>query len=68
MRRVECEMSCVAVGPSANLLTGAQTGDGLHVSGFIAARSLKSRTPVLHVKTIEFLEGNPDGIQTEEWR
>lgn len=65
MRRVECEMPCVAVGPTANLLTGAQTGDGLHLGGFIAARSLKSRTPVLHVKTIEFLEGNPDGIQTK---
>ncbi|HEY6897541.1 MAG TPA: primosomal replication protein N [Rhodocyclaceae bacterium] len=57
-RRVECELPCVALGPVANLVAMANPGDGLQLSGFIAARSLKSRNPVLHVNTIEFLEGN----------
>jgi hypothetical protein len=34
------------------------------VTGFLAARSAKSRTTVLHVKEIEFQEGNENGIQT----
>ena len=56
-RTVECEMLCVALGPTANLLAGAKPGDKVKLSGFLAAKSLKSRTPVLHVDTIEFLEG-----------
>ncbi|WIM05993.1 MAG: primosomal replication protein N [Candidatus Nitricoxidivorans perseverans] len=63
-RRVECEMGCVALGSPALLLTGRKPGDGLCVTGFLAARSVKSRTPVLHVNEIEFLEGNKNGIQT----
>ena len=56
-RKVECEMACVALGPTALLLAGAKPGDAVKLSGFLAAKSLKSRTPVLHVDTIEFLEG-----------
>ena len=56
-RQVECEMACVALGATAQLLAGAKPGDGVKLSGFLAAKSLKSRTPVLHVDTIEFLEG-----------
>ena len=33
------------------------------ITGFIAARSLRSRAPVLHIDTIEFLEGTNHGIQ-----
>jgi primosomal replication protein N len=61
-RTVTCEMQVVALGPSALLLAGARPGDKVRLSGFIAARSLKSRTPVLHVNEIEFLEGNQNGI------
>ncbi|MBS0323032.1 MAG: primosomal replication protein N [Proteobacteria bacterium] len=64
MRRVECEMACVALGANAHLLADSKPGDGMRISGFLAARSLKSRSPVLHVTTIEFLEGNPNGFQT----
>ena len=63
-RRVECEMGCVALGSPALLLTGSKPGDGLYVTGFLVAKSVKSRTPVLHVNEIEFLEGNENGIQT----
>ncbi len=59
---VECEMSCVAVGTPAMLLTGGKQGDGVAVTGFLAARSLKRRTTVLHVTTIEFVEGIENGI------
>ena len=62
MRAVECEMAALALGQTALLLAGAKPGDGLRLSGFLAAKSLKSRTPVLHVNEIEFLEGMNHGI------
>jgi primosomal replication protein N len=65
-RKVDCEMACVALGTTAQLLAGAKPGDSVSVQGFLAARSVKSRTPVLHVTNIEFLEGNENGFQTEE--
>jgi len=61
VRKVECEIPCVALGVNANLIAAIKPGEQaqqLRVSGFLAARSLKHRTPVLHVNTIEFLEGN----------
>jgi primosomal replication protein N len=64
IRRVECEMPCVAIGQPAVLLAASKPGDGVSVSGFIAARSRNSQTPILHVNTIKFIEGNENGIQT----
>jgi primosomal replication protein N len=64
-RKVDCVMDCVVMGPLAQLLTGARLGGALRATGFLAARGLKRKTPVLHVNTIEFLEGNENGIQTE---
>jgi primosomal replication protein N len=61
-RKVECEMNCVSIGAVAGLVGAAALGTGLVVTGFVAARSLKSRAPVLHVKSIEFLEGIENGI------
>lgn len=55
-RLVECELACVAVGGLALLLKEAAPGTALTVSGFLAARSLKQKTPVLHATTIEFEE------------
>lgn len=65
-RKVECEMACLALGSTALLLKDAATGDRLVLVGFIAARSVKSRSPVLHVTNIEFVEGNENGFQTEK--
>jgi len=55
-------MACVALGPTAQLLAGAKPGDAVKLGGFLAAKSLKSRTTILHVDTIEFLEGSHHGI------
>jgi primosomal replication protein N len=55
-RRVECELACVALGPQALLLKEVAPGTALKASGFLAARSIKQQTPVLHVTHIEFAE------------
>lgn len=55
-RRVECEISCVALGDMALLMKEAVPGSALSVKGFLAARSLKQKSPVLHATTIEFIE------------
>ena len=52
----------VAMGQMAQLLAAARPGDALRLTGFLSAKSLKSRTPVLHVNAIEFLEGMNHGI------
>lgn len=62
MRRVECDMNCVALGSVAGMVGSAGLGAELTVIGFLAAKSLKNRTPVLHVKSIEFQEGNENGF------
>lgn len=61
-RKVFLEMDCVVVGNQAQLLATVKPGDEVKVSGFLAARGLKRRTPILHVNTIEFVEGNKNGI------
>jgi len=55
-RRVECELDCLTIGTTAQLMKDVGPGTALTVSGFIAARSLKRKTPVLHVVEIEFIE------------
>ncbi|HLA34888.1 MAG TPA: primosomal replication protein N [Rhodocyclaceae bacterium] len=64
-RQVECEMSCIAAGTPAQALNAANPGDRLHLTGFLASRSLKRRAPVLHVSKIEFIEGTENGFQTQ---
>lgn len=61
-REVSCELKAVAVGELARLMAAAAPGTDLRVEGFIAARSLKSRSPVLHLNTVEFLEGTNHGF------
>ncbi|MCF8198901.1 MAG: primosomal replication protein N [Sulfuritalea sp.] len=63
-RKVECEMACVAMGQAAQVLLAAKPGYGVKLGGFLAARSLKRRSPILHVNTVEFVEGTENGIQT----
>ncbi len=61
LRKVECEMPCIALGPVVKLIAALKPGEGMErirIGGFLAARSLKVRSPVLHVTTIEFIEGN----------
>ena len=61
-RKVECEMPCIAMGRVAQVMQAAKPGDQVRLAGFIAARSLKRRTPILHVNTVEFVEGTENGI------
>ncbi|HEX6735615.1 MAG TPA: primosomal replication protein N [Azonexus sp.] len=65
-RLVEVEIAVLALGASAKWLQAAPLGGAVRVTGFLAARSLKSRTPVLHVNSIEFLEGNENGSILQE--
>jgi primosomal replication protein N len=62
-RDVELELQVLAVGDKAKLLAVARLGSAARLTGFFAAKSLRSRVPVLHIDTIEFLEGTNHGIQ-----
>ncbi|MGH8677776.1 MAG: primosomal replication protein N [Burkholderiales bacterium] len=48
-RDVSLEMECVALGDTAESLARLAAGGELELSGFVAARSRKSRMLVLHV-------------------
>jgi primosomal replication protein N len=65
-RLVELEIAVVALGENARWLQAAPLGGVVKVTGFLAAKSLNSRTPVLHVNTLEFLEGNENGSILQE--
>jgi primosomal replication protein N len=65
-RQVDVEIAVLALGESARWLQAAPLGGDVKVTGFLAARSLKSKAPVLHVNTLEFLEGNENGSILQE--
>jgi primosomal replication protein N len=65
-RLVELEIAIVALGESARWLRAAPLGGAVKLTGFLAARSRNSKTPVLHVNSIEFLEGNKNGSLLQE--
>jgi primosomal replication protein N len=56
-RKVECEIAAVAFEREAKLLAAAKLGSNVRVTGFFAARSRTSRTPVLHATAIDFEQG-----------
>ena len=60
------EIAVLALGDVARWLEAASLGALLKVGGFLAARSQKSKTPVLHLNSIEFLEGNENGSILQE--
>ncbi len=57
-RRIEMEIPVVALGEQSRWLDAAALGSGIRIDGFLARRGKSSRQVVLHVNTIEFLEGN----------
>ena len=57
-RQVELEIAVLALGESARWLQAAPLNGKVKVTGFLAAKGRNSKTPVLHVNTLEFLEGN----------
>ena len=65
-RKVELEIPLLALGESARWLEAAPLAGLLKVSGFLAAKSRNSRLLVLHVNTLEFLEGNQNGSFLQE--
>jgi len=68
VRQVEVEVAVVALGDAARWLEAAGVGTFIQVSGFLAARSQRSKNPVIHINTIEYLEGNENGsiLQKED--
>ncbi|QKV56478.1 MAG: primosomal replication protein N [Dechloromonas sp.] len=65
-RLVEVEIAVLALGEPARWLQAAPLGRSVSVTGFLAARSRNSKAPVLHVNSIEFLEGNENGSILQE--
>ncbi|GHT91299.1 hypothetical protein AGMMS50289_14760 [Betaproteobacteria bacterium] len=51
----------LALGDQAHLLAAALIGAKLQLNGFLMAKSRNSKMLVLHVQTIEFLEGTKNG-------
>ncbi|MFL9609854.1 primosomal replication protein N [Methylobacillus sp. Pita2] len=52
-RKVECEVSSMAMGPLALEAQKISEGTQVKVAGFLARRSLKSSQLVLHIQTLE---------------
>jgi len=65
-RDVECELSAVALGDMAQQMRVAGCGWEIEATGFLAAKSKRSKGPVLHITNIKFLKGIDNGFQTEE--
>ena len=53
-RQVTCDVPVKALGKLAHQLAAATIGTSLKSTGFLAAKSLKSRQLILHLETIEF--------------
>lgn len=56
-RKVMLEINVIALGDQARWLQAAPLGQSVTLKGFLAAKSRNSKTPVLHIQKIEFLEG-----------
>jgi primosomal replication protein N len=65
-RLVEIEIAVVAVGEAARWLQAAPLGGKFSVTGFLSAKGRNSKMPVLHVSSIEFLEGKENGPILQE--
>ncbi|MBB4012453.1 primosomal replication protein N [Niveibacterium umoris] len=57
-REVRCEVSALALGDAALAGQAYRPGDSVTLTGFLAARSARHKGLVMHVNTIEKLEGN----------
>ena len=60
-RQLKFEVAIKALGENARWLEGTPLGVPVEVEGFLATKSQNSRQLVLHVTTIEYLEGNENG-------
>ena len=64
-RDVECQLPAVALGDMAQQMRVAGCGWEIEATGFLAAKSKRTKSPVLHITNIRFLEGIDNGFQTE---
>ena len=60
-RRVECEVSCVAVGDAATEAARIGAGAAVQVTGFLNRRNRMSAHLTLHLTRIELLKDRNDG-------
>ncbi|MCX7897845.1 MAG: primosomal replication protein N [Rhodocyclaceae bacterium] len=65
-RQVHCELDCVTAGALAKVIDGIPLGTLLLASGFLAAKSLRRPTPILHVTDIEFLTDRTKELHDEQ--
>ena len=65
-RDVACELQAMALGDVVQQMSAAGPGWEIEATGFVAAKSKRSKMPVLHVTQIKFLKGINNGFQTEE--
>jgi len=56
-RQIEMQISVRALGEAARWLDAAEFGKPVEIIGFLAQKSMKSKQFVLHVNTLNFLEG-----------
>jgi primosomal replication protein N len=56
-REVKLELPAMAIGELAQVLSAAAPGAKVSATGFMAAKSARSRTPILHLNIIEFIKG-----------
>jgi len=56
-RNVTCEMNALAIGPLAQQIAAMPMGVEMLLEGFLAARSARHQSPVLHIQKFELLEG-----------
>ena len=66
VERIGTALLGLSVGDTARWLEAAPLSGLLRVNGFLAAKSRNSRLLVLHVNTLEFLEGNQNGSFLQE--
>ena len=57
-RDVAVELEAMAMGQLALMAKAAEMGSVVRLEGFLAQKSLRNTRPVLHVESIEFLEGH----------
>ena len=55
-RKVECEVSGVAIGEAASRMARFKTGDTIKAAGFLNRKSRMSTQLILHVDQTELLE------------
>ncbi len=62
LRKITCQLACVAIGKMAHLIAGAKIGEELEMAGFVANKSLKSAQIVFHAQHIVLKEDTQHGI------